>query len=479
MMSLPLRLLFAEVLRRPAKPSLTAGQAAVAFLQKIRINGRRFHTMLLVLLTAGLALFFVSRFAVTEVVLWPEWSANAARAFIVVGPVFAAWTAMLVSRDGSPLRAEILAATATSRIRRELNHAALGVLAALACYCVVVACVLGYAARHATWGGPDWWVVLFGAVMIALHPLVGWLMGLLAPTRLTPVVAGGATFLYTVVSYAYGMSTSGLDAVQPWRYIEGRWALANRMFYDASPYVGMPHPAGGVLIGVGAGALLIAGHLWARQAGWGVVVALAAGVLLLVPGWVLASSTEEMPREAPALVANPPMSCGGEVVEICLHKAYEAQLADGVAFAEAFYAPVAGLPGVPERITQQLLPEPPEGTLSLSTSWTNTPIEQVLALPMGEALVPGAMEPGFDGFNASQHAILTWLTERAGGTWVIGRAAEIDYGLSTAEEFDGYRADVDAAADRFAGLSPDEQRAWLEANWDPLRAGELSLEDLP
>jgi hypothetical protein len=36
-----------------------------------------------------------------------------------------------------------------------------------------------------------------------------------------------------------------------------------------------------------------------------------------------------------------------------------------------------------------------------------------------------------------------------------------------------------AAADRFGALPPEEQRAWLEANFAALRAGELTLEDLP
>ena len=287
---------------------------------------------------------------------------------------------MLASRDGMPIRAEMLAATATSRIRRELNHAALGVLAALACYGVVAACVLGYAARHATWGGPDWWVVLFGAAMTALHPLVGWLMGLTAPARLTPVVAGAVTFLYTVVSYTWGLTTSGVDAIQPWRYIEGQWAISNRIYYEASPYMGVPHPAGGVLIALGAGALVIGGYLWVRQAQRGVVVSLAAGALLLVPGWILANSTERMPQQAPQLIADLPMTCGGEVVEVCLHQAYEAQLADGVAFAERLYAPIAGLPGVAERVTQQFLIDPPAGTVALNASWSNSSIESVMAM---------------------------------------------------------------------------------------------------
>jgi hypothetical protein len=38
---------------------------------------------------------------------------------------------------------------------------------------------------------------------------------------------------------------------------------------------------------------------------------------------------------------------------------------------------------------------------------------------------------------------------------------------------------MDAAREQFAALPENEQRVWLEANWDALRAGELTLEDLP
>ena len=471
--------LFAETIRRPARPEASADQRAGAFARRFRIDGRRGHGFLTVLVTAALALFVVSRFAVTEVVLWADWSANAARAFIVVGPVFAAWSAMLASRHAKANRVDLLEATATPVIWRELGHATMGILAALACYGIVAAVVLGYAARHATWGGPDWWLVLFGGAMSALYALGGWLMGTFAPGRLTPVVAGALTFLYTVVSYASGMAASGNDAFQPWRYIEGRWALGNRLFYEASPYQGSPHPGGGVLIALGVGALLIGGYLWARQAIRPAVIGAVAGALLIVPGWALATSTDALPREAPELLADPPMACAGEVVEVCLHQAYEAQLDDGVAFAEAFYAPVAGLPGVPEVVTQQLLPDPPEGTVALNASWTDTAVETVMVMPMGEALLSDPTDPAFEGLNASQHAILTWLAEQAGGQWFIGRAAEVSYLQSGQEQFAQYRADVDAAVDRFEALSPEDQRAWLDANWDALRAGDLTLEDLP
>ena len=478
MMGFPMRLRFADVLRRPARPELSAGQRAGAFAQRFRIDGRRGHGLLAVLVTAALALFVVSRFANTEVVLWDDWSGNAARAFIVVGPVFAAWSAMLASRDAKPNRIDLVEATATPVILRELGHAAMGMLAALACYGIVAAVVLGYAARHATWGGPDWWIVSFGGSVTALYALGGWLIGTFVPGRLTPVVTGAGAFLYTVVSYTWGLTESGSDALQPWRYIEGRWALGNRLFYETSAYMGMPHPAGGVLIATGIGALLIGGYLWLRSGILPVVLG-AVAVVMLIPGWVLANSTDMMPLDAPALLPNPPMVCAGEVVEVCLHQAYAVQLDDGVAFAEAFYAPVAGLAGVPERVTQQVLPEPPAGTVALNSSWTNTGIETVMVMPMGESLMGVTYTPGYRGLNASQHAILTWLAEQAGGRWFIGMSADLEMGRATPVEWAAYHDSVDAAAGRFAALPPEEQRAWLEANWDALRAGDLTLEDLP
>jgi len=39
--------------------------------------------------------------------------------------------------------------------------------------------------------------------------------------------------------------------------------------------------------------------------------------------------------------------------------------------------------------------------------------------------------------------------------------------------------EIPAATDRFAALGPEQQRVWLEANWDALRAGELTLDKMP
>jgi hypothetical protein len=39
--------------------------------------------------------------------------------------------------------------------------------------------------------------------------------------------------------------------------------------------------------------------------------------------------------------------------------------------------------------------------------------------------------------------------------------------------------EIEAATDRFAALSVEEQRAWFAVNFAALRAGELTLDDLP
>ena len=73
-----------------------------------------------------------------------------------------------------------------------------------------------------------------------------------------------------------------------------------------------------------------------------------------------------------------------------------------------------------------------------------------------------------------------WLLRQAG--WAV--TTEFEIGACFPEggiaKF-GLRIEdgVIPAADRFGALSPEEQRAWLEANFAALRAGDLSLEDLP
>jgi hypothetical protein len=98
----------------------------------------------------------------------------------------------------------------------------------------------------------------------------------------------------------------------------------------------------------------------------------------------------------------------------------------------------------------------------------------------------------------AQSALAIWLMRQAG--WDL-QLADVNFGGVTQavllpspdelspneptsrEEADAQLeaavAEVVHAADRFGALTPEELHAWLEANFAALRAGTLSLEDLP
>lgn len=72
-------------------------------------------------------------------------------------------------------------------------------------------------------------------------------------------------------------------------------------------------------------------------------------------------------------------------------------------------------------------------------------------------------------------AIGVWLMQQSGARPTFF----LPWGTTSQEQIISREEALQEAVDRFAALSSGEQRAWLEANWDALRAAELTLEDLP
>jgi hypothetical protein len=67
-------------------------------------------------------------------------------------------------------------------------------------------------------------------------------------------------------------------------------------------------------------------------------------------------------------------------------------------------------------------------------------------------------------------AMIQWLIDRSGlpmeHLWLDG----------TTERS---RQQILRKAESFAAQTPEQQRAWLETNWNALRAGEIALEEMP
>jgi hypothetical protein len=107
-----------------------------------------------------------------------------------------------------------------------------------------------------------------------------------------------------------------------------------------------------------------------------------------------------------------------------------------------------------------------------------------------DASVPGRASVGL---GEAQAAVAIWLMDRAGfgerfgegplGDLVAAADSPLAFGNNIPESSVARSPDrqaaIDVAAARFAALDAAAQQAWLAANWQALRAGSLTLDDLP
>jgi hypothetical protein len=162
-------------------------------------------------------------------------------------------------------------------------------------------------------------------------------------------------------------------------------------------------------------------------------------------------------------------------IEVCVHEAYAAVLPDAVTVVEAVTRPLHGIPGAPTRAEQQpggggLLPD---GTLTFQLY--HAPKHNALAVSLAHALVvdtEAGVRTTSNCINGScaaegnypQEVITWWLEDQSG--FMHDQRSRLD---GTGQ----------AALDRFTALDTATQRQWLEQNFAALRAGQLTLEDLP
>jgi hypothetical protein len=162
---------------------------------------------------------------------------------------------------------------------------------------------------------------------------------------------------------------------------------------------------------------------------------------------------------------------------VCVHPAFEELLPGVAARIGELAAPLAGVPGAPTRAEQlprdswdtapdSVLPFDLYGTYSEPrTEYFAANIALGLARPGG----PGRLLSPRDPSAGAWDALAIWLLQRLGET--------VDP-MMFSRDADSYRVSL-AAAERFGRLSPERQRAWLERNYAALRAGKVTLEDMP
>jgi hypothetical protein len=460
---------------------------------------------------------------------------------LAFAPLLAGAAAWAGSRERRRGMADLVGMTALPRWAGQLATWAATTCWAEAAYLAGVGVLFVVTARQGAWGGPLWWPVVVGAVFVAASCALGFAAGTLLPSRFTPplaafvmflALAGGAFAIQANVSYA-----------QIWPLnVQGPFPLDSYgIFYSYVPDLAIAQVL--FLAGLGAAALgglglpATAGGRWLRRA---TAIVTAAGLAAAGTGVALASTArlEAHGMVIPALhdaASDRPTPytpvCSQTAVPVCLQPAYRALLPDVTAAFGPTLSQLAGLPGAPVRVTQvavtSVRADPSNGMGFGGPVISGHP--PVLYLPLAGMTLPG------EG-NASAAGFIATLRQQD-GPWIMGVMVGLP-GLVAAQVgaeagINGFVPDVGsghsaqlavldaliraldlaqpapppnarasqsgrgaprgapkgiappavrqelAAAKRFAALPAATRHAWLMTHLTALRAGRISVSEIP
>jgi hypothetical protein len=443
-------------------------------------------------------------------------------------PFAAGFSAWAGSREGRRHVGDLLATTARPAWTRQLGSLA-GTLAwANGAFLIGAAVIYVTAATAVTWGGPPVWPVVVGVVALTAVCAFAFTLGALFPGRFTaPLVAVGIT---VVVLEAFRQAVSGSAVVAVLSPDGSVPPNDSGLFYPVAPdvsivqvmfFAGASSAAIGLLgLSPRTGGVGWRGALAAASAGGArlrtvATAVFAAGVALAVVGSVLAGTAtgsvitggttipllHDSASDRP--LSYTPVCAGGASFRVCVHPAYQAYLSRAVTSFDLVMSELAGLPGAPVRaveVPDRVLPAvvldqggngvvagtPPVYEFVMDNAVALVPdpamfqdgFEQdiahaVIVGPVGRIVTASDGSTAFqpDTGTQAQQAVLNGLLK------AIGSQPYPDNGPGSGSGAPA--APITAAAARFAALPAGTRHAWLVANLAALKAGHLTLAQVP
>jgi hypothetical protein len=483
----------------------------------LRLELRRSTMLTMLPLLAVLLAFTELRNDLSHPPLWAVRSVDLQIQVELTGGIVAAVAAWVAARDGRRHLTDLMATTSRPRWARQLAAWAAVATWALVFYAACVAVVFVATARQATWGGPLWWLPGVGAAAVVAFSAAGFAFGAFFPGRFTaPLVAIGALF-------APQIGVLALQRNQQW----GRVTFARD---STVPGTGIffPFHAGVSIVqimflaGVTAAALGVlalpppAGGRWLRRAG--AMIALA-GLAAAGGGLALASTARQTAQGIviPALDRTPggrlitytPACDSTSTIPICVHPAFRALLPALAAAVDPVLSQVAGLPGAPVRVV--FSPATPQdfasgngsigfdgaGNISIVGGPTISGRPPVLYLnpnvlplvagtdligelrsPVAATIIRAMIYGGHRADGPAQQAIAAAMLKVAGVPLIAPAQANV---RQPGNGVPGPAAGTPtyAAAARFAGQPASVRHAWLAAHLPALRAGRITLAEIP
>jgi hypothetical protein len=515
----------ADAPARPRAPRAASGIPLTA-ARLLRVELRHNAMPFILPLIAGLFWFDSYRPSLMQPPLWvlrTFWNMGQGHTIIDFGPFVAAVAAWMGSRDGRRGTGDLITATARPRWAAQLATWAATAIWAVGGYLAFVGVMFGVYASQGVLGSPPWWWVAVGAVAVLAFSAAGFAVGVFFPSRFAAPLAAFGSFLVLLMSSQTGFSdTSGWALILPTNS-NGNYQSPSGIFYPWLP--DLPIARMMLLAGIAVAALGLLGL--PRQAGSPGLRRAAAVVTLagaVVAGTAIGLTTTA--RLGPAGYAIPALHdaandrpatagvCGHTAgIPVCLNPAYRPYLADVTAALHPVLAELAGLPGAPARVTQTAGSyNSTEGGYDEAMTISGHP--PVLGVPLGTVNLPGtsgftsATVPAGD-FNGQLQALAVHTFVGAGGgsgtpaqravpPALLGTPAQQAVqaallqgaglrfaaqprilGIAGLAPPGPPNRAVYAAARRLAALPAAARHAWLAAHLTALRAGQLTLAQLP
>ncbi|MFC1438940.1 hypothetical protein ABUW04_11770 [Streptacidiphilus sp. N1-10] len=428
----------------------------------------------------------------------------------------AAWAGGRDRRRGTD---EQVGATALPRWAARLTTCTAALCWALLANLLCVAALYGVTAAQGAAGRPLWWPVAVTEVAVLAFGAAGFAAGTLLPSRFTAPLAAivvalmlrqtlrsGGTFalLSPTVSPMYSLEVLRPDAGVFTPYLPDlsitRILFMGGAAVAALGLLGVQRTCGAIGLRRAAAAVVAVGLAASVTATVLVGTAKATATGVVVPA--LHDAADDRP--IPAVLV-----CSPGAVPVCLNPVYRRYLPAATAALDPLRREVAGLPGAPVRLDQVAAPErfpqvaaaritgtPPVAQVSFdfgydgavwlgpggqgrgccsavqlwsSAAYLHAQVLPLVAVPVVDGLVGHA--------GPAQQAVSEGLLQAVGvpsdelAVLVAVQAAPA--GLS------GPGTPVQAAGQRFAALPAATRHAWLTAHLADLRAGRITLDQLP
>ncbi|MBV9447071.1 MAG: hypothetical protein JO345_14410 [Streptosporangiaceae bacterium] len=461
----------ARVPRVRARPLAAAGRL-------LRLELRR-NPMVWLLLPLG-ALMGFSPYQVSMEYA-PVWNLRASvmldhfLPLVAFGAGAAAW---MGSREARRRTTDMVTTTPRPGWARKLATCAATTCWMLVAYACLVALLYGVTARQATWGGPVWWPVAVGGASLAVSCALGFAAGMFIPSRFTVPLAALAVGMAALMGVSHSTNPyallSGADGIPPsdigvFYRNPPDLAVIQLMFLiglgiAAAGALGLPASSGGPWLRRSAAAVTVVG-----LAAAGTAVGLT-GTASVRPTGVVIPALHDAAGDGP--IGYTP-ACSGVV---CIHPAFRAYLADLVTAFDPVLSEVAGLPGAPARADQIASSDAGDVGALISGS----PAVFRFALPATSHSFIGDLDTTLvtlfiggqpaakgNGGTPAQQAVESGLLTAAGVQGADSAA------LSQASPA------ISHAAARFAALSRVARRTWLATYLPALRAGHITLVEVP